>query len=404
MTVNFDQIIDRHQTGSVKWDFIERYLDMPEKKLLPMWVSDYDFACPPPVVSALQQRVTHGVFGYSERDEHYYSSVVNWFSQRHQLNLQQEWICSVEGVIPGLSLLVQMLSKPGDGVVVQGPYYGSFAKIITLNERRLLENPLIHDEALGYCMDYLHLEQLFSQEKPALFILCNPHNPSGRCWSKEELSDLLMLCERHNVKVLSDEIWADLLLPGERFTSVLHLDKHWHSRLIVACSASKTFGLSSLRISNFILPDNTLRERFNQRLNAHGLDVFNALSLTAATAAYQYGASWLDQLLEYLAKNRAWFAEQIQQQIPWARLQPAQGTYLAWLDCRSLGVDDSELKRYMTQIAHIAPSMGEGFGPQGKGFVRLNLGCPRRYLELAIEGLKRIGDHHQRTKCVDSAT
>lgn len=390
MNHNFDPIVNRHATGSVKWDFIDRYQDMQVDNLLPMWVSDYDFACPPGVLEALHRRVDHGVFGYSERDEGYYAALINWFARRHQLTILPEWICSIEGVVPGLSLLVQMLSQAGDSVVVQGPYYGSFAKIITLNQRMLLENPLREDPQTGYQMDLVQLEALFSEHRPPLFILCNPHNPTGRCWSKKELTQLLTLCEKYAVTVLSDEIWADLLLPGSTFTSVLHLDPGWHSNVIAATSASKTFGLSALRISNFLIPDRRLKERFTERLNAHGLDVFNALSMEAASAAYNSAEQWLDELLVYLAANRDWFVSQAKTFLPWARIVPAQGTYLVWIDCRALGLSDDELKRIMTGRAGIAPSMGSGFGPGGSGFIRLNLGCPRVYLEQAIEGLMRI--------------
>ncbi len=388
--MDFNQIIDRHDTGSVKWDFIERHFGAGAAKLLPMWVSDFDFTCPPVVQQALHQRVDHGIFGYSQRPQAYFDALIAWSAARHQLTVKQEWVCSVEGVVPGLSLLIQMLSQPGDGVVVQGPYYGSFAKVINLNGRRLLENPLREEGDAGYRMDLEQLETLFRAERPPMMILCNPHNPTGRCWSKEELQQLLTLCEKHSVIVISDEIWADLLLPGEMFTSVLHLHEHWHNRVIAATSASKTFGLSSLRISNFLIPDPVLRDVFMRRLDAHGLDVFNALSVRAATAAWQEGGPWLDELLAYLAENRRWFGEQAVAHLPWAKIIPAQGTYLLWIDCRKLNLSDEQLKWVMADVASIAPSMGCGFGPGGSGFIRLNLGCPRAYLEKALEGLKRI--------------
>lgn len=388
--MDFNKIIDRHDTASLKWDFMARYFGEDTHQLLPMWVSDFDFTCPPAVQEALTHRVGHGIFGYSERPQSYFDSLISWLSTRHQLEIKQEWICSIEGVVPGLSLLVQMLSQPGEGVVVQGPYYGSFAKIISLNGRQLLENPLYEDPATGYQMDFTHLEMLFRNERPPLMILCNPHNPTGRCWSVQELEQLLTLCETYDVTLLADEIWADLLLPGEQFTSVLHLGERWHSRVISATSASKTFGLSTLRIANFLIPAPALREHFLRRLDAHGLDVFNALSVEASTAAWQHGAPWLDELLGYLAENRRWFIQQIDEHLPWARVVPSQATYLLWIDCKALGLDDEQLKWVMLDVAGIAPSMGNSFGPAGKGFIRLNMGCPRAYLEKAVEGLKRI--------------
>lgn len=385
----FDEVINRRHTGSLKWDFMPVSQHQRTGQLLPMWVSDYDFAVPPAVVAALHQRVEHGVFGYSTRGEDYFTALCNWFLQRHQLAFDRQWVCSVEGVAPGLSLLLQMLTRPGEGVVVQAPYYGTFGKIITLNQRRLLENPLRPDSKAGYCMDLDHLTRLLETQRPPLMILCNPHNPCGRCWSVAELEALLTLCQRYQVCLLSDEIWCDLLLPAARFTSVLQIENQ-PDTLIVANSASKTFGLSALRIANFIIPDNRVRQNFIERLNAHGMDVFNVLAMTAATAAYHHGQRWLDQLLAYLADNRNWFCQQAERYLPWAQITPAQASYLLWMDCRELGVNDEELKRIMIEHAGILPSMGCDFGDQGSGFIRLNLGCPRQYLHQAMDGLKQL--------------
>ncbi|WP_387691816.1 MalY/PatB family protein [Photorhabdus sp. RM71S] len=386
---DFNQIIDRHNTGSVKWDFLDRYLQLSQTDLLPMWISDFDFQCSEKIQQALHTRVNHGIFGYSERDDHYYQATIDWFSKRHQLTLHRDWFTSIEGVIPGLALLIQMLSKPGEGVVVQGPYYASFAKIITMNGRMVIENPLLESPE-GYKIDYNHLEQMLEQHRPPLLLLCNPHNPTGRCWDRDELTRLLTLCKKYGVTVISDEIWADLILPGKTFTSVLHLGNEWHSNVIAATSASKTFGLSSLRISNFLIPNPELRHAFKARLDAHGLDVFNALSMTAATAAYQHGDVWLDELQHYLAENRCWFGQALTSAVPWCRMTKAEGTYLAWLDCRDLGLDDDTLQRALLQKAKIVVSMGWSFGNKGEGFIRVNLGFPREYLEKAIAGLVQV--------------
>ncbi|CAI1172658.1 MalY/PatB family protein [Serratia entomophila] len=389
MKTNFNQVVNRHNTGSVKWDFIERYLQLDGSDLLPMWVSDFDFPCPAEVQQALHSRVEHGIFGYSERDAQYYQAVMDWFSNRHNLQLKREWFTSIEGVVPGLAILIQLLSKPGDAVVVQGPYYGSFAKIITMNGREVIENPLT-ESLQGYQFDFDHLEACFEQQKPPLLLLCNPHNPTGRCWTHSELTQLMTLCRTHGVTVISDEIWADLLLPGQTFTSVLHLDAALHDHVISATSASKTFGLSSLRISNFLIPNAATRNAFIDRLNAHGLDVFNALSMTAATAAYQHGEAWLDDLLRYLAENRRWFEQALAYAAPWCKMTRAEGTYLAWLDCRALDLEDDALQQALIHESKIAPSMGNSFGLQGNGFIRINLGCPRQYLEDAIRGLAKL--------------
>ncbi|MGL4859226.1 MAG: MalY/PatB family protein [Enterobacteriaceae bacterium] len=387
---DFSQIIDRRHSQSVKWDFMAQYLGLEGDELLPMWVSDMDFRAPDPVLQALQQRVTHGVFGYSERDDSYYQAAIDWFAARHQLLLQRSWFSTIEGVLPGLALLIQMLSAPGEEVVIQSPCYGSFSKIIQLNGRRVLDNPLQQTEQ-GYRMDLQHLEQLLRTQRPPVLLLCNPHNPTGRCWSKEELSELMTLCERWSVTVLSDEIWADLLLPGSHFTSVLHLAQNYACPVVAATSASKTFALSSLRIANFLIPDQGLRSRFQQRLNAHGLDVFNVMAMSAATAAYQQGSQWLDNLLIYLADNRRALAAVLADPGCRLRLLPAEGTYLAWVDCRDLGLDDATLQQHLIEKTGIVPSMGLGFGALGSGFIRLNLGCPRPVLLEAAHKLFSLG-------------
>lgn len=389
MKPNFNQIINRHNTGSVKWDFIEQHLQLDGSDLLPMWVSDFDFKCPEAVQQALHNRVEHGIFGYSDRDNQYYQAVIDWFSTQHNLQIKREWFTSIEGVVPGLAILIQQLSAPGDSVVVQGPYYSSFAKIITMNGRKMVENPLF-ESSQGYQFNFEQLKACFVQHNPPLLLLCNPHNPTGRCWSRAELTQLIDLCCAHNVTVISDEIWADVLLPGESFTSVLHLDNSYHQHVVSATSSSKSFGLSSLRISNFLIPNTQVRQSFIGRLNAHGLDVFNTLSMTAATAAYQYGKTWLNDLQHYLAGNRRWFEQALANAAPWCKMARAEATYLAWLDCRALGMDNDILQQSLIQKAKIAPSMGNCFGSQGHGFIRINLGCPRRYLERAITGLSRL--------------
>lgn len=388
---NFNQVIDRHNTSSVKWDFINQKLQLDGSDLLPMWVSDFDFKCPDEVIQALHDRVEHGVFGYSERDDDYYQSVMDWFVSRHQLEIDRDWFTTIEGVVPGLALLVQMLSEPGESVVVQGPYYGSFANVITMNHRVLLENPLL-EGIDGYQIDFYHLENLFKTASPKVLILCNPHNPTGRCWRREELIQLLGLCKQYNVIVISDEIWADLTLPGEKYTSVLHLGSEWHDHVIAATSASKTFGLSSLRISNFLIPNSIIRKTFISRLHAHGLDVFNSLSMAAATAAYKYSGHWLDALQVYLAENRRWLKQKLEIVAPWCRMVKAEGTYLAWLDCRALKLNNHELKNILLDKAKIAVSMGDSFGVMGRGYIRLNLGCPREYLEIAVNGLSHLNE------------
>ncbi|EAS45138.1 pyridoxal phosphate-dependent aminotransferase [Photobacterium profundum] len=384
MTTHFDQVNDRHNSGSLKWDFMEQKLGLQENGLLPMWVSDYDFKAPPAVLEALNTRIEHGIFGYAERNSEYYQAIINWYKARHNVTLPQSCITTVHGVLPGLSIVIQMLTNTGDGVVMQTPGYGSFRKITELNDRHIIENPLTEKNGY-YTMDLDHLESCFSAGAKVM-ILCNPHNPVGRAWSESEMITVAELCKKYNVWLLSDEIWGDLTMPNHCYFSALSLPNELQQQLVVATAASKTFGLSSMRISNFMIPNETLRRQFTRRLDSHGMDVYNSMAMCAATTAYQTSAQWLDELKNYLQSNIEYLDTFIGTQLPMLKFQQPEAGYLAWVDCRQLGLDDKQLEKQMVS-AGIVPSMGIAFGEDGKGFIRLNLGCPRTTL---IEACQRI--------------
>lgn len=386
MTTNFDQINDRHNSGSLKWDFMAQKLGLQADGLLPMWVSDYDFQAPPTVLSALNTRIQHGIFGYAERDNDYYQAIINWYQSQHNIHLPQAWITTVHGVLPGLSMLIQMLTQPGDGIVMQTPGYGSFRKISEFNDRTIMENPLIEENGV-YSMDFDHLESCLVAGTKVM-LLCNPHNPVGKAWSLEEITAVAVLCQKHNVWLLSDEIWGDLTMPGHRYCSALSLPAELQNMLVVATAASKTFGLSSMRISNFMIPNAELRSQFVRRLDAHGMDVYNSLAMCAATAAYQTSAAWLNELKDYLQSNINYLSDFISTELPQLSFTLPEAGYLAWVDCRQLGLVDTQLETQLV-AAGIVPSMGIAFGDAGKGFIRLNLGCPKATLIEACQRLKR---------------
>ncbi|MGF1879102.1 pyridoxal phosphate-dependent aminotransferase [Photobacterium frigidiphilum] len=386
MTTHFDQVNDRHNSGSLKWDFMEQKLGLQEDGLLPMWVSDYDFKAPPAVLEALNTRIEHGIFGYAERNNEYYQAIINWYKTRHNITLPQSWITTVHGVLPGLSIVIQMLTNVGDGVVMQTPGYGSFRKITELNDRHIIENPLLENNGY-YTMDLDHLESCFSSGAKVM-ILCNPHNPVGRAWSESEMIAVAKLCKKYNVWLLSDEIWGDLTMPNHCYFSALSLPSELQQQLVVATAASKTFGLSSMRISNFMIPNETLRSQFTRRLDSHGMDVYNSMAMCAATTAYQTSAQWLDELKSYLQSNIEYLDTFIATQLPMLKFQQPEAGYLAWVDCRQLGLDDKQLEKQMVS-AGIVPSMGIAFGEDGKGFMRLNLGCPRATLIEACQRMKQ---------------
>ncbi|KLN63887.1 MULTISPECIES: MalY/PatB family protein [Vibrio] len=382
----FDQILNRKESGSVKWDFMQQKLGLTGTDLLPMWVSDYDFKAPQVVLDALHQRVEHGIFGYAERDNAYYQATIDWYQNQHDTHIQREWITTVHGVLPGLAMALQMLTEKGDSIVVQNPGYGSFRKTIELNDRVVVENPLTETKS-EYQLDFDHLETCFSNGAKAM-IFCNPHNPTGRVWSESEITKVAELCEQYQVWLLSDEIWGDLVVGDAQYYSALRLPQALTKRLIVATAASKTFGLSSLRISNFMIPDESLRTQFIRRLDAHGMDVFNSLSMSAATIAYQECSGWLTELKDYLRANIAKLEQFLQAELPVVKFTTPQAGYLAWLDCRALNLTDTELEQKFV-AAGLVPSMGIAFGKEGSGFVRLNLGCPVSTLEQAMQRLKQ---------------
>ncbi|WP_155672379.1 MalY/PatB family protein [Aliivibrio fischeri] len=384
MTTSFDCIHNRCNTGSLKWDFMKEKLGLDGTDRLPMWVSDYDFQAPPHVLEALHNRIDHGIFGYAERNDDYYQAVINWYQEQHNIGIKKEWITTVHGVLPGLSMAIQLLTNTNDKVVMQTPGYGSFRKIVEFNDRVLVENPLIEQQG-NYTIDLAHLESCF-QQGAKVMIFCNPHNPVGKAWSKEEITAVAELCHQYDVWLLSDEIWGDLAMGDNTYHSALSLPENLQQKLIVATAASKTFGLSSVRISNFMIPNQELKARLVRRLDAHGMDVYNSLAMCAATAAYQTSAPWLNELKTYLQENITTLATFIESELPKLSFTPPQAGYLAWVDCRSLGLTDKDLEFKLVE-AGIVPSMGIAFGSEGSGFIRLNLGCPR---EVLIQAMQRI--------------
>lgn len=384
MTTSFNCIHNRCNTGSLKWDFMKEKLGLDGTDRLPMWVSDYDFQAPPQVLEALHNRIDHGIFGYAERNEDYYQAIITWYQEQHHIQIEKEWITTVHGVLPGLSMAIQLLTETNDKVVMQTPGYGSFRKIVEFNDRVLVKNPLLEQQGT-YSLDLVHLESCF-QQGAKVMIFCNPHNPVGKAWSKEEITAVAELCHQYDVWLLSDEIWGDLAMRDNIYHSALSLPEKLQQKLIVATAASKTFGLSSVRISNFMIPNQELKARLVRRLDAHGMDVYNSLAMCAATAAYQTSAPWLNELKTYLQENINTLSRFIETELPELSFTPPEAGYLAWVDCRALGLTDKELELKLVD-AGIVPSMGIAFGSEGSGFIRLNLGCPR---EVLIQAMQRI--------------
>ncbi|WP_411503282.1 MalY/PatB family protein [Brevibacillus centrosporus] len=383
MRYDFDKVINRLNTASVKWDEVDRIFG--DKDLLPLWVADMDFQVPAPVTDALRARVEHGIFGYTERPESYYEAVIGWMERRHQWSVQKEWICHCPGVVPALSYLVQVFTQPGDKVIIQPPVYHPFTSVVADNGREVVHNPLKYEQG-RYFMDFEDLRQKMDPSVK-LLILCNPHNPGGRVWTKEELTELGNICLENNVMVISDEIHGDLILKGHKHIPFAAISEEFAQNSIICTAPSKTFNMAGMQTSNIIIPNQEYREAFQKMMSTLVLRMTNTFGVVATEAAYRHGDEWLDQLLVYLQGNLDFLTEYIETHIKGIKVIQPEGTYLVWLDCRELGMDTKGLQEFMGKQAKVAVNQGHVFGPGGEQFIRLNMACPRSLIE---EGLERI--------------
>jgi cystathionine beta-lyase len=381
MTFNFDRIIDRSHTHSYKWDQSEKLFG--NKEILPLWVADMDFESPPAVQAALQQRVSKGIYGYTIKSETYTNAIVQWFKRRHEWVIKPQWITDSPGIVTSLSLAVELYSEPGSSVIVQSPVYYPFYDVIRMNNREVAINPLlIHNGR--YEMDYAQLEQLMINGSK-LLLLCSPHNPGGRVWERDELLQLGALCIQYGVTVISDEIHCDLILPGHKHTPFASLSEEIADITLTCLAATKTFNLPGLQTSYIVASNSDIKRKFDYRLKTLSLHMAHYLSQDAVQAAYETGDEWLDELLVYIEGNVQLTMSYLEQHLPDVKPMRPDGTYMIWVDCRGLGLTVSELKELMFQKAGVAFSEGSVFGIEGQGWLRINLACPRSYLQTALE-------------------
>ncbi len=401
MRYDFDREIDRQGTDATKWEFIQRE-DTPlhlertdrfygEGRTLPMWVADMDFPCPQPVIEALAGRVARGVYGYTSPSEAYFQSVIDWMKRRQGWEPSAESICISPGVVPALCMLIQTFTRPGEGVLIQPPVYYPFAAAIERNGAQVVRNPLILEDDRSR-MDFADLERKASHPQVRLAILCSPHNPVGRAWELDELCRFAEICRANDVLIISDEIHGDLIYPGHTFTPFAALGGALADQAVVCTAPSKTFNLAGLHISNIIVPDPGLRQQFQGTLLKNGLTGVNPFSLVAVRAAYEQGEDWLGQVLDYLDGNLITLRQYLAQKMPQITLIEPEGTYLAWLDCRRLGLSRQELHDLMLNRARVYLDEGHIFGEQGEGFQRMNIACPRPLLPEALDRLRKAVD------------
>lgn len=383
MDYSFDTISDRTGTSSSKWDRRKKVVGVPD--VLPMWVADMDFVSAPPVVEALRKRVEHGIFGYTERTSSYYAALASWMKRRFDWDIQQNKIVFTPGVIVALNLIIQAYTDPGDKVIIQQPVYHPFSYAILNNKRQLVNNQLQIVNG-RYVMDIDHLKKCIDG-RTRLLILCSPHNPVGRVWTKAELSELAEICLKNNIIIVSDEIHGDLVLKGHVHIPTATLSEDI-SDIVVTCTApTKTFNIAGLGVANTIISNPKLYKRFSAVVRNAGLEMTNVFAKVATEAAYKYGEEWLLHLLDYLQGNMEFLVSYAKRHIPQISVFPLEGTYLAWLDFHKLGLSDEDTKNLLIHKAKVWLDEGTKFGSGGEGFQRMNIGCPRKLLE---EGLTRI--------------
>jgi cystathionine beta-lyase len=378
---DFDRATERCNTDSLKYDFALRR-NMPED-VLPLWVADMDFPAPPCVLNALAEKCSHGIFGYSDTREDYFEVLAHWFTKRFSFHIQPEWLVKTPGVVYAIATAIRAFTKPGDGVLIQPPVYYPFSDVIRRNHRTLVENPLVITDG-HYEIDFNGFEQAIMEHNVKLFLLCSPHNPVGRVWTKEELTRLGDICLKHGVIVAADEIHQDFVYPGFTHHVFAGLKPEFQKIAITLTAPTKTFNLAGLQISNILIADKQLRHLFTEELAASGYSQPNVMGITACKAAYGQGEPWLNEFLSYLQGNLRFLDAFIKDKLPGIRLVIPEGTYLCWLDMRGLLLEAEEVNRLIIHKAKLWLDDGRMFGTGGEGFQRINIACPRALLEKAL--------------------
>ena len=380
MKYDFDKVTPRCGTNSYKWDSTD------DKEVLPMWVADMDFPTAPCIINALEKRVEHGIFGYTRVPEEYYDAVISWFSRRHHWKPRREWFIYTSGVVPALSAVIKALTNVGDKVLTLTPVYNCFFSSIRNNGCEL-DSCALRYEDNTFSIDYEDLERRAADPKTTLMLLCNPHNPSGRVWTREELRRIGDICIKNNVVVVADEIHCELVHPGFTYTPFASVSEEFQKHSVTCVAPSKAFNIAGLQIANIIVENDKWRQRIDKAININEVCDVNPFGVIATIAAYNEGEEWLNQLLQYIHGNYLFFKDYCEEHLPQLPVAPLEGTYLAWMDCRSLGIPSEELEEELMKEAKLWLNAGSMYGKEGEGFMRWNLACPR---QLVKEGLERF--------------
>lgn len=385
MPVDFDTVPNRRGTNCFKYDFA-REMGMPED-VLPLWVADMDFPTAPAVLERLHALAEHGIFGYTGVKDAYFSAVHNWYAQRFSWETQRSWLVTTPGVVFAIAIAIRAFTQKGDAILIQQPVYYPFANKVTENDRQLVVNPLVLKNG-RYEMDFADMERKSVDYHVKMLLLCSPHNPVGRVWTKEELLRVGEICQKHGVLVVSDEIHADFTYAGHTHRVFASVKSEFADFTITCTAPSKTFNLAGLQNSNIFIPNRQLRHAYKKELSACGCGGTNCMGMAACQAAYEAGADWLEQLKQYLAGNLAYIRQFLREKLPDIALIEPEGTYLVWLDLRKLGLTEQQQRQLIVQDAKLWLDTGTLFGQGGEGFERINIACPRTTIEQAMQRLE----------------
>lgn len=376
----FEHVTDRSKSHSIKWDFMEKVYEIEDASdILPMWVADMDFAAPQAVIDALFERMKHPIFGYSYMDEGSKTAVQNWLLERHGWQTQNEWILFHHGVVPAIASVMETFTQEGDLILITPPVYQLFFSIPQKQGRQVVESSLIEENG-QYRMDFVSFEKQLKQGVK-LFILCNPHNPGGMVWSKETLQEIIRLCAKYDTLILSDEIHSDLVFPKHKHIPLATLAGDEVDRIITCVAPSKTFNLAGIQAAVMIATDSKKREKLQENALAHGQMGLSSFAAVALTAAYEYGGAWLDELLKVLSSNIDYAIEKLTKAVPGLKIEKPQATYLLWIDYRGTEYSENEIMDLLLNKGKLALEPGSKYGEPGRGFLRMNVACPRSILE-----------------------
>ena len=382
----FENVIDRRKTRSIKWDKMDEVYGIKDTSdILPMWIADMDFAAPQVVIDAMKERLDHGVFGYSYVCDSCKDAVRNWLLERHAWQTQNDWMLFHHGVVPAIATVIETFTTKGDGILITPPVYPAFFQVPGQMERTIVECVMSEDDG-HYSIDFIEFEKAL-QQNVKLFILCNPHNPGGIVWTEKELLNIIELCTKYDVLILSDEIHADLVFPEHKHIALATLAGEEAKRIITCIAPTKTFNLAGVQASVMIATDKNMREKLAQNASAHGQMDLSSFAAAALKTAYEEGGPWLHELLKTVSANMDYVIRELEDSVPGIKINKPHGTYLLWIDYRKTGLSEDEIMHKLLNKGRLALEPGSKYGESGKGFLRMNVACP---LSLVKDGVQRF--------------